>query len=162
MWFNLFFDNEFFMPPGYNNCCSVMHYWAAQPTMLLATTSQPFHNHFATTWLDWRNAPIGLAELWMIYRFTTYQDARRVSPVNWNTNTYEKLGQLPYSYTGISSDRDSFSPISRLGSILTLCHGGLFGISVRKYIDSCCFQFDVVFNSIVDVVFNSKIDCRVI
>ena len=53
-------------------------------------------------------------------------------------NPYEKLGQLPY--TGISRDRDSFSPISRQGSILTLCHGGLFGISVRKYIELSCFQ----------------------
>ena len=40
----------------------------------------------------------------------------------------------------ISRDQDSFSPISRQGSILTLCHGGLFGISVRKYIELSCFQ----------------------
>ena len=28
------------------------------------------------------------------------------------------------SYMDISRDQDSFSPISRQGSILTLCHGG--------------------------------------
>ena len=40
----------------------------------------------------------------------------------------------------ISRDQDSFLPISRQGSILTLCHGGWFGISVQKYIGSGWFQ----------------------
>ena len=40
----------------------------------------------------------------------------------------------------ISRDQDSFSPISRQGSILTLCHGGWFGISVQKYIGWNWFQ----------------------
>ena len=40
----------------------------------------------------------------------------------------------------ISRDQHSFLPISRQGSILTLCHGGWFGISVQKYIGWNWFQ----------------------
>ena len=40
-----------------------------------------------------------------------------------NPNPNEIFDQLPYSYMDISRDQDSFSPISRQGSILTLCHG---------------------------------------